>query len=86
MKLKFSIFAATMALATLLALTPNRLPAGEPDKVVRIGYQKSGALLLVKQDGSLEKKFAAARLPRGMARVSQRTAGASKPSTRARWM
>ncbi len=32
--------------------------AADTGKVVRIGYQKSGALLLVKADGSLEKKLA----------------------------
>lgn len=44
-------------LAIILALWTNDLPAADKSKVVRIGYQKSGALLLVKQDGSLEKKL-----------------------------
>ena len=47
-----------MVLALVLALTASRLSAADRAKVVRIGYQKSGAFLLVKQDGSLEKKLA----------------------------
>ncbi len=42
----------------VLALQVDSLLAAGQAKVVRIGYQKSGALLLVKQDGSLEKKLA----------------------------
>ena len=50
--------AIVMVLACVLALSVDYLLATDKDKVVRIGYQKSGALLLVKQDGSLEKKLA----------------------------
>ncbi len=45
-----------MMVSLVLALSVNRLQAA--DKVARIGYQKSGALLLVKNEGSLEKKLA----------------------------
>ena len=44
-------------LAILLAPSVDYLLAADKAKAVRIGYQKSGALLLVKQDGSLEKKL-----------------------------
>ena len=47
-----------MVLTLVLVLTASRLSATDRAKVVRIGYQKSGAFLLVKQDGSLEKKLA----------------------------
>ena len=46
-----------LALTAVLALAANGLSADDKAKIVRIGYQKSGALLLVKQDGSLEKKL-----------------------------
>ena len=45
-------------LAIVLALWADHLRAADRLKIVRVGYQKSGALLLVKQDGSLEKKLA----------------------------
>jgi sulfonate transport system substrate-binding protein len=51
-------------LLSLLALLgfafaiPIGAVAEGPDRVVRIGYQKSGAFLLVKNEGSLEKKLA----------------------------
>jgi sulfonate transport system substrate-binding protein len=32
--------------------------SGEPGKVIRIGYQKSGVFLLLRNEGTLEKKFA----------------------------
>jgi sulfonate transport system substrate-binding protein len=32
--------------------------SGEPEKVIRIGYQKSGVFLLLRNEGTLEKKFA----------------------------
>jgi sulfonate transport system substrate-binding protein len=44
------------------ACSPLRLfpsSAKTPGNVIRIGYQKSGAFLLLKNDGALEKKFAA---------------------------
>ncbi len=47
-----------LALAWVLALPGEHLLAADKAKAVRIGYQKSGAFLLVKQDGSLEKKLA----------------------------
>ena len=47
-----------LALAWVLALPGEHLLAADKAKTVRIGYQKSGAFLLVKQDGSLEKKLA----------------------------
>ena len=50
--------AVTVVLSILLGLTVDYLLAAERSKVVRVGYQKSGALLLVKTDGSLEKKLA----------------------------
>lgn len=56
MKTKRVGSAVTAMLAFVLALSMSHLVAA--DKVVRIGYQKSGALLLVKNEGSLEKKLA----------------------------
>ncbi len=50
--------AVVTVLALVLALSVDCLLAVDKTKVVRIGYQKSGALLLVKQDGFLEKKLA----------------------------
>ncbi len=47
-----------VVLAIVLALAASRSFAADKPKIVRIGYQKSGAFLLVKQDGSLEKKLA----------------------------
>jgi hypothetical protein len=32
--------------------------SGEPEKVIRIGYQKSGVFLLLRNEGALERKFA----------------------------
>src|ERR1700751_1692085 len=32
--------------------------SGQPEKVIRIGYQKSGVFLLLRNEGTLEKKFA----------------------------
>lgn len=49
---------AAAVLIIVLALSVDYLLAADKTKVVRIGYQKSGAFLLVKQDGSLEKKLA----------------------------
>ena len=48
----------SLVLAWVLTLPGGRLMAADKAKTVRIGYQKSGAFLLVKQDGSLEKKLA----------------------------
>lgn len=46
--------------AGLLSLTALRsTSAAEPLKEIRIGYQKTGALLVVKAQGLLEKRFAA---------------------------
>ena len=45
-------------LGLMLTFAVESSPAADAGKVVRIGYQKSGALLLVKTDGSLEKKLA----------------------------
>ncbi len=47
-----------VVLAIVLALAASHSFAADKLKLVRIGYQKSGAFLLVKQDGSLEKKLA----------------------------
>ncbi len=47
-----------LVLAWVLTLPGGHLLAADKAKTVRIGYQKSGAFLLVKQDGSLEKKLA----------------------------
>ena len=52
-----SILIAILGLALTFVIESSR--AADAGKVVRIGYQKSGALLLVKTDGSLEKKLAA---------------------------
>ena len=52
------IHAVAIVLALLPVLPVDCLLASDQTKVVRVGYQKSGALLLVKLDGSLEKKLA----------------------------
>jgi sulfonate transport system substrate-binding protein len=46
------------ALLGVLFLVPSGAPGDETQKVVRIGYQKSGAFLLLKNAGSLEKNLA----------------------------
>jgi sulfonate transport system substrate-binding protein len=48
---------STAAIAT--ALTPVRVRAQAPVKEVRIGYQKTGVLVIARQQGSVEKRFAA---------------------------
>ena len=50
--------AVTVVLTIFLGLSVDFLLAADKNKVVRVGYQKSGALLLVRNDGSLEKKLA----------------------------
>ncbi len=57
-KASHSGFALVLVFCFVLGLATTRLLAAATAKIVRIGYQKSGALLLVKQDGSLEKKLA----------------------------
>ena len=47
-----------LMLTMAVAFSEGRLPAADKAGVVRVGYQKSGAFLLVKQDSSLEKKLA----------------------------
>lgn len=48
----------SLGVALGIALFMPILAFGEnPEKVVRIGYQKSGAFLLVKNEGSLEKRL-----------------------------
>jgi sulfonate transport system substrate-binding protein len=49
---------ALVAGATLLPFAPSAM-ASEPAKTLRVGYQKSGPLALVKRRGSLEAKLAA---------------------------
>ena len=51
-----SVLAAMLAVLSVLTV-PSSF-AADAGKVVRIGYQKSGALLLANADGSLEKKLA----------------------------
>ena len=58
MKTRRVRLATITAIALVLALSVDCLLAADKARVVRVGYQKSGALLLVKQDGSLEKKLA----------------------------
>ena len=58
MKMQRTLSVAVLMLTCVLTLTSSHLFAATDPKVVRIGYQKSGAFLLVKQDGSLEKKLA----------------------------
>jgi len=50
----------SLSVALGIALFMPILAFGEnPEKVARIGYQKSGAFLLVKNEGSLEKRLPA---------------------------
>jgi sulfonate transport system substrate-binding protein len=53
-----TLFTAALALAAFLscAVAQNALPS---DRVIRIGYQKYGTLVLLKARGSLEKRLAA---------------------------
>ena len=55
-KTRCTVGAVLLVLASVFLV--GRALAADKAKVVRIGYQKSGAFLLVKQDGSLEKKLA----------------------------
>jgi sulfonate transport system substrate-binding protein len=49
-------FTFGLALAALVAAMPATISA-EPSKELRIGYQKDGVLLIVKQQGILEKRL-----------------------------
>jgi sulfonate transport system substrate-binding protein len=53
---RFRFLSLWAALGVTL-LSPRVCPGESPQKLVRIGYQKSGALLLVKNEGSLEKRL-----------------------------
>ncbi|SMH62224.1 sulfonate ABC transporter substrate-binding protein [Azospirillum agricola] len=55
MKRMFGMLAGAAALA---GLALSSLPAAAADKVVRIGYQKYGTLIILKEQGLLEKKLA----------------------------
>jgi sulfonate transport system substrate-binding protein len=49
----------TLFLGFLLCVaTTGSVASAESEKVIRIGYQKSGVFLLLRNEGSLEKKFA----------------------------
>ena len=50
-----SFFALVLSAVTAGAISNA---SGEPEKVIRIGYQKSGVFLLLRNEGTLEKKFA----------------------------
>jgi len=49
----------TISLLLVLIAGPSRLLAADSAKELRIGYQKIGALLILKQQGLLEKRLAA---------------------------
>jgi sulfonate transport system substrate-binding protein len=49
----------TISLLLALIAGPSRLLAADSTKELRIGYQKIGALLILKQQGLLEKRLAA---------------------------
>ena len=51
------IFAAT-AFAVVLAIAFGSWPAGAQDKIVRVGFQKYGNLILLKGKGDLERRLA----------------------------
>ena len=57
---RFSLRLATVLLAALTSLSATAQTGGsgnEPAKVLRIGYQKSGLLAILKADGSLDNKL-----------------------------
>jgi sulfonate transport system substrate-binding protein len=52
-------FSSLLAVLTVAFSIPTGAVGESPAQVVRIGYQKSGAFLLVKNEGSLEKRLQA---------------------------
>ena len=66
----------TLAALAGIATSTVALSARADDKVIRIGFQKYGTLVLLKAKGSLEEKLAAARLHREVDGVPGRPAAA----------
>src|SRR5664279_5342458 len=59
MKRRTSLIVAPLfALALSLSFVPTPARAADVPRELRIGYQKIGALLILKQRGSLERRFA----------------------------
>lgn len=52
------LLAGLLCLALAVAVPPATARAADPAKTLRVGFQKSGAFLLVKNEGTLEKKLA----------------------------
>ena len=53
-----TLLAALLGLVAVANVRPPAVRAADPAKTLRVGFQKSGAFLLVKNEGTLERKLA----------------------------